>query len=119
MPKKKQRSTRPHNDAGCIPGWAHQMRREITRELIHEAYPVALADLTILSIAVLADKFGWGAELLNCYVEALAGNFESLQDGYITLGDMQAAIFEDYGIFIEFDPEVKRMTLETRLQKEN
>lgn len=117
MAKKNKRSGRPHYDSISAPPWLHRFKQEqidaITNELINDAYPVALADLCTFSVTVLADKFGWGKELITIFCNELIANLNALQEGEISLHEQQEAIYDDYGILVAFDPDTKELTFET------
>ena len=110
MGKGRKGPRRPHFDGG-IPPWAHRMRDEMVDTLVAEAYPVAMADLASLSVLVLADKFDWGRGQITVYMNELMANMQALQDGEINLPDCHEAIWDDYGIRIDYDTQTKCLSI--------
>lgn len=112
MSRGRKGPRRPHFDGG-IPPWAHRMRDEMVDTLVAEAYPVAMADLASLSVLVLADKFDWGRGQITVYMNELMANMQALQDGEINLPDCHEAIWDDYGIRIDYDTQTKCLSIRT------
>ena len=110
--KRPNGPKRPHFDGG-IPPWAHRMREEMVDALVAESYPVALVDLASLSVLVLADKFGWGRDLITVYMNELMVKMQALQEGEISLPDAHEAIWDDYGIRLDYDTTTKSLSIRT------
>lgn len=95
-----------------------KISREVRTAVENKVIPKVQSACLAATALVLHDKFGFGKQRLNKYIEEVFNIFESIYLEYTDFDDIKSCIYDELGI--DFDAiEEKRMNEDKRKAYEN